>query len=83
MNFNIVVDSRSFVYSRCRKVLIIMSPHFLEEPECDFQIKFAHALSPGELCLLSYLFYLYLHVFVLVLEEVGSNLLCHPFLNFV
>ena len=58
-----IVDSRSFVYSRCRKVLIIMSPKFLDEPECDFQIKFAHALSPGEF-LLSSLPCLHLYVFL-------------------
>ena len=36
-----------FVF-RCKKMLIVLSPDFLKSPECDFQTKFAHALSPGK-----------------------------------
>ncbi|XP_041371852.1 myeloid differentiation primary response protein MyD88-like [Gigantopelta aegis] len=32
---------------RCKRVILILSPEFLASPICDFQLKFAHSLSPG------------------------------------
>ena len=33
---------------RCRRVVILLSRAFLESPVCDFQLKFAQCLAPGE-----------------------------------
>nr|AIZ97751.1 MYD88 [Cyclina sinensis] len=32
---------------RCKRMIIILSPSYLQSPACDFQTKFAHGLSPG------------------------------------
>jgi hypothetical protein len=32
---------------RCKRMVIVMSPRYLLSDACDFQTKFAHALSPG------------------------------------
>ncbi|XP_060586519.1 myeloid differentiation primary response protein MyD88-like [Ruditapes philippinarum] len=32
---------------RCRRMIIVISPSYLQSSACDFQTKFAHGLSPG------------------------------------
>ncbi|KAK6172948.1 hypothetical protein SNE40_016500 [Patella caerulea] len=39
--------SARLIKERCRRMLIIMSPRYLESEVCDFQTKFAVSLSPG------------------------------------
>ncbi|XP_064597969.1 LOW QUALITY PROTEIN: myeloid differentiation primary response protein MyD88-like, partial [Liolophura sinensis] len=39
--------SARLIEERCKKMVAIVSPNFLKSPQCDFQIKFAHAVSPG------------------------------------
>eukprot|EP00057_Strongylocentrotus_purpuratus_P020705 XP_011675179.1 PREDICTED: myeloid differentiation primary response protein MyD88-like [Strongylocentrotus purpuratus] len=34
-------------FIRCNKMLVILSPEFLQSPSCDFQTKFAVSLEPG------------------------------------
>ncbi|XP_025080654.1 myeloid differentiation primary response protein MyD88-like isoform X2 [Pomacea canaliculata] len=41
------VISAKLIQDRCKRMVIVMSPKYLRSPECDFQTKFAHALSPG------------------------------------
>lgn len=36
---------------RCRRTLVILSPDFLKSAAADFQLKFAHCLSPGKISL--------------------------------
>ncbi|XP_013416180.1 myeloid differentiation primary response protein MyD88-like [Lingula anatina] len=35
------------IEERCTRMVIILSPKFLNSAQCDFQIKFAQSLSPG------------------------------------
>lgn len=35
------------IQHRCKRMLIILSPRFLNSESCDFQTKFAQSLSPG------------------------------------
>ncbi|XP_030856043.1 myeloid differentiation primary response protein MyD88 [Strongylocentrotus purpuratus] len=35
------------IKNRCNKMLVILSPEFLQSPSCDFQTKFAVSLEPG------------------------------------
>ncbi|XP_050404839.1 myeloid differentiation primary response protein MyD88 [Patella vulgata] len=37
----------SLIENRCRRMVIIMSPRYLQSQACDFQTKFAFCLSPG------------------------------------
>lgn len=41
------VISAKLIQDRCKRMVIIMSPRYLQSDACDFQTKFAHALSPG------------------------------------
>ncbi|KAK3106601.1 hypothetical protein FSP39_023319 [Pinctada imbricata] len=41
-----VIDAK-LIESRCRRMVIIMSRNYQNSAACDFQVKFAHALSPG------------------------------------
>ncbi|XP_033731820.1 myeloid differentiation primary response protein MyD88-like [Pecten maximus] len=41
-----VIEAK-LIESRCRKMVIILSNNYLQSSACDFQSKFAHALSPG------------------------------------
>ncbi|CAI9724509.1 myeloid differentiation primary response 88-like isoform X1 [Octopus vulgaris] len=35
------------IEDRCKRIVAILSTNFLKSNECDFQMKFAHSLSPG------------------------------------
>lgn len=35
------------IEDRCRRMVAVISQNFLRSPECDFQLKFAHSISPG------------------------------------
>lgn len=35
------------IEERCRKMIIVLSPDYINSKECVFQTRFAHALSPG------------------------------------
>nr|ABQ32299.1 Myd88 [Branchiostoma belcheri] len=35
------------IENRCKRMVVVLSPEFLESPECDFQTKYAMSLSPG------------------------------------
>ncbi|XP_072019790.1 myeloid differentiation primary response protein MyD88-like isoform X1 [Amphiura filiformis] len=35
------------IENRCKRMIVVLSPEFLESGHCDFQAKFALALSPG------------------------------------
>lgn len=39
--------SAHMIATRCRRTLVILSPDFLKSAAADFQLKFAHCLSPG------------------------------------
>ncbi|KAK7092607.1 myeloid differentiation primary response protein MyD88-like [Littorina saxatilis] len=41
------VISAKLIQDRCKRMVIVMSPRYLQSDACDFQTKFAHALSPG------------------------------------
>ncbi|KAL8606172.1 hypothetical protein ACOMHN_053444 [Nucella lapillus] len=41
------VISAKLIQDRCKRMVIVMSPRYLQSEACDFQTKFAHALSPG------------------------------------
>ncbi|XP_033731819.1 myeloid differentiation primary response protein MyD88-like [Pecten maximus] len=41
-----VIEAK-LIESRCRRMVIILSNNYLQSSACDFQSKFAHALSPG------------------------------------
>ncbi|XP_048727057.1 myeloid differentiation primary response protein MyD88-like [Ostrea edulis] len=41
-----VIDAR-LIEMRCRRMVIIMSKNYQNSASADFQVKFAHALSPG------------------------------------
>lgn len=41
------VISAKLIQERCKRMVIVMSPRYLQSDACDFQTKFAHALSPG------------------------------------
>ncbi|XP_060083351.1 myeloid differentiation primary response protein MyD88-like [Ylistrum balloti] len=41
-----VIEAK-LIESRCRRMVIILSNDYLQSSACDFQSKFAHALSPG------------------------------------
>ncbi|XP_060083346.1 myeloid differentiation primary response protein MyD88-like [Ylistrum balloti] len=42
------VTEAKLIESRCRRMVIILSNDYLQSSACDFQSKFAHALSPGK-----------------------------------
>ncbi|XP_019623569.1 PREDICTED: myeloid differentiation primary response protein MyD88-like [Branchiostoma belcheri] len=35
------------IENRCKRMVVVLSPEFLDSPECDFQTKYAMSLSPG------------------------------------
>ncbi|GAB1598482.1 myeloid differentiation primary response protein MyD88-like [Argonauta hians] len=35
------------IEDRCKRIVAVLSSSFLKSKECDFQMKFAHSLSPG------------------------------------
>nr|AQY56781.1 myeloid differentiation factor 88 [Sepiella japonica] len=35
------------IEDRCRRIIAVISQNFLKSSECDFQLKFAHSISPG------------------------------------
>lgn len=39
--------SARIISERCRHMIVVLSNNFLRSKACDFQISFAHALSPG------------------------------------
>lgn len=41
------VISAKLIQERCKRMVIVMSPRYLQSDACDFQTKFAHALAPG------------------------------------
>ena len=58
--FNVCIDFRDFIpgynsleqivdviESKCRKVIVVLSPSFNESDDCDYQAKVALSLSPG------------------------------------
>ena len=66
-------------------MVIVMSPQYLQSDACDFQTKFAHALSPGQfLTLFSAASFNLLHLPSLLLPLLSSlHLPCLPVLPFL